>query len=163
MGLESPTGCSFTSIKSSSMVKLESLQLRLSNVKSIVSSERRVLRRERIAPVMTVNGSLLPQSMAYIIVGTHRYLKEVPELIKIGFNAWRSSSSSYQVVQGIYIYMYIYTYIHMYMTYVALLFYCLRNLHFMIIWGTCRVSNSSKFALCNFFLWLQNHIPACWD
>ncbi|KAK6150353.1 hypothetical protein DH2020_015285 [Rehmannia glutinosa] len=102
MGLEPPTGCTFTSLKSSSMVKLESFQLRLSNVKAIVSAERRASRRERITPVMTVNGSLLNQSMAYIIVGTRRYLKEVPELIKISFNAWRSSSSSYEVVQESY-------------------------------------------------------------
>ncbi|KAK6125853.1 hypothetical protein DH2020_040401 [Rehmannia glutinosa] len=102
MGLEPPTGCTFTSLKSSSMVKLESFQLRLSNVKAIVSAERRASRRERITPVMTLNGSLLNQSMAYIIVGTRRYLKEVPELIKISFNAWRSSSSSYEVVQESY-------------------------------------------------------------
>ncbi|CAA0812514.1 Unknown protein [Striga hermonthica] len=102
MGVEPPTGCSFTSIKSSSMVKLESLQLRLSNMKSIVTAERKALRRDRIIPVMTVNGSLLPQKMAYIIVGTRRYLKEVPELIKIGFSAWRSTSASYEVVQESY-------------------------------------------------------------
>ncbi|KAL0423145.1 UNVERIFIED_CONTAM: hypothetical protein Sradi_0849300 [Sesamum radiatum] len=102
MGLEPPTGCAFASIKSSSMVKLESLQLRLSNVKSIVCSERKALRRERVTPVITVNGSLFHQRMAYVIVGTRRYLKEVPELIKIGFNAWRSSSSSYEVVQESY-------------------------------------------------------------
>ncbi|GER26185.1 maturase K [Striga asiatica] len=102
MGVEPPTGCSFTSIKSSSMVKLESLQLRLSNMKSIVTAERKALRRDRIIPVMTVNGSLLPQKMAYIIVGTRRYLKEVPELIKIGFSAWRSTSASSEVVQESY-------------------------------------------------------------
>lgn len=102
MGLDPPTGCTFASLKSSSIVKLESLQLRLSNVKSTLSSERKALRRERVNPVMTVNGSLLHQSMAYIIVGTRRYLKEVPELIKVGFNAWRSSSSSYEVVQGMF-------------------------------------------------------------
>ncbi|KAG8373426.1 hypothetical protein BUALT_Bualt11G0023000 [Buddleja alternifolia] len=103
MGLEPPTGCAFSSLKSSSTVKLESFQLRLSNVKTIISAERRALRRERITPIMTVNGSLLNQSMAYIIVGTRRYLKEVPELVKIGINAWRSSSSSYEVVQGIFL------------------------------------------------------------
>ncbi|KAG8383591.1 hypothetical protein BUALT_Bualt04G0029700 [Buddleja alternifolia] len=102
MGVEPPTGCSFTSLKSSSIVKLESFQLRLSNVKAIVSSEKKALRKEHITPMMTVNGSLLPQSMAYIIVGTRRYLKEVPELIKTGFNAWRSSSTSYEVVQESY-------------------------------------------------------------
>ncbi|CAA0813114.1 Unknown protein [Striga hermonthica] len=100
MGVEPPTGYSFTSIKSSSMVKLDSLQLRLSNMLSIVTAERKALKRNRIIPVMTVNGSLLPQKMAYIIVGTRRYLKEVPELIKIGFSAWRRTSASYEVVQG---------------------------------------------------------------
>ncbi|KAL6552141.1 hypothetical protein OROGR_008295 [Orobanche gracilis] len=79
MGVEPPTGCGFTSLKSSSVVKLESFQLRLSNMKSIVSAERK---------------------MAYIIVGTRRYLREVPELLKIGFSAWRSTSSSCEVVQG---------------------------------------------------------------
>lgn len=100
MGLEQPSGCAFTSLKSSSMVKLESFQHRLSNVKSVVSTERKALRRENVTPVMTVNGSLLPQSLAYIIVGTRRYLKEVPQLLKTGCNAWRSTSSSYEVVQG---------------------------------------------------------------
>ncbi|KAL6575879.1 hypothetical protein OROHE_000350 [Orobanche hederae] len=102
MGVEPPTGCAFTSLKSSSVVKLESFQLRLSNMKSIVSAERKALQRDRIIPVMTVNGSLIPQKMAYIIVGTRRYLREVPELLKIGFSAWRSTSSSYEVVQESY-------------------------------------------------------------
>lgn len=100
MGVEQPTGCAFTSLKSSSMVKFEYFQHRLSNVKSVVSTERKALRREHVTPAMTVNGSLLHQSLAYIIVGTRRYLKEVPQLFKIGFNAWRSTSSSYEVVQG---------------------------------------------------------------
>lgn len=102
MGLDAPTGCTFAYVKSSSIVKLDSLQLRLSNVKSILSAERKVLKRERVTPVMPVGGSLLQQSMTYIVVGTRRYLKEVPELIKVGFNAWRSSSSSYEEVQGMF-------------------------------------------------------------
>ncbi|EYU23672.1 hypothetical protein MIMGU_mgv1a027112mg, partial [Erythranthe guttata] len=102
MGLDPPTGCAFASLTSSSSVKLESLQLRLSNVKSVFSSERKALKRERVKPIMTVNGSLLHQSMAYVVVGARRYLREVPELIKSGFNAWRSSSSSYEVVQESY-------------------------------------------------------------
>lgn len=100
MGMEQPTGCTFTSLKSLSMLKLETVQHRLSNVKSIVSSETRALRTQNITPVITVNGSLLRKSVAHVIVGTHRYLREVPKLIKIGFNAWRSSTSSYEVVQG---------------------------------------------------------------
>ncbi|KAL3838634.1 hypothetical protein ACJIZ3_023225 [Penstemon smallii] len=102
MGLEPPTGCAFASIKSTSMVKLESLQLRLSNVKSMVTSERRAKKRDRLSPVITVNGSLLHKSLAYIIVGTQKYAKEVPEFIKLSFNAWRSTSSSYEVVQESY-------------------------------------------------------------
>lgn len=102
MGLDAPTGCTFAYVKSSSVVKLDSLQLRLSNVKSVLTAERKVLKRERVTPVMPVGGSLLQQSMTYIVVGTRRYLKEVPELIKVGFNAWRSSSSSYEEVQESY-------------------------------------------------------------
>lgn len=102
MGLDAPTGCAFASLKSSSIVKLDSLQLRLSNVKSVLSAERKALRRERVAPVMRVSGSLLQQSMTYIVVGTRRYLKEVPELIKVGFSAWRSSSSSYEEAEGMF-------------------------------------------------------------
>lgn len=101
MGMEQPTGCTCTSLKSSSMVKLESFQHRLSNVKSIVSSETRALRTQNITPVITVNGSLLHKRIAHIIVGTRRYLREVPKLIKISFNAWRSSASTYEVVQGV--------------------------------------------------------------
>lgn len=100
MGLDPPTGCAFTTIKSSSLEKLETFQIRFSNVKAIVASERKALKRERITPVMTVNGTVLPQSMAYAIVGARRCLKEVPKIVKIGFRAWRSSSSSYEVVQG---------------------------------------------------------------
>lgn len=102
MGLEQPTGCAYTSLKSSSMVKLDSIQHRLSNVKSIVSSERRALRTQNITPVITINGYLLHKSVAHIIVGTRRYLKEVPKLLKIGFNAWRNSASTYEVVQESY-------------------------------------------------------------
>ncbi|KAL8472205.1 hypothetical protein ACS0TY_029429 [Phlomoides rotata] len=102
MGLEQPTGCAFTSLKSSSMVKFESFQHRLSSVKSVVSSERKALQRENVPPVMTINGSLLHQSLAYIIVGTRKFLKEVPQLCKISCNAWRSTSSSYEVVQESY-------------------------------------------------------------
>lgn len=102
MGLEPPTGCAFSTIKSTSKVKLENIQLRLSNVKTIVTSERRSLRRDRITPMVTVNGSLVNKSLAYMIVGTQRFAKEVPELIKISYNAWRSTSSKYEVVQGIY-------------------------------------------------------------
>ncbi|XP_073289109.1 uncharacterized protein [Primulina huaijiensis] len=102
MGMDPPTGCTFSSLKSSSSIKLESLQLRLANVKSIISSERRALKTERVAPVMNVNGSLLQQSMTYVIVGTRRYVKEVPKLLKIGLNAWRSSTTSYEMVQESY-------------------------------------------------------------
>lgn len=105
MGLDPPTGCTYASFKSTSTVKLESFQLRLSNVKSALSSERKVLKRERVTPVVAVKGSLLDQSLAYIIVRSRRYMKEVPELIKAGFSAWRSSSSTYEVVQGIFFWL----------------------------------------------------------
>ncbi|KAL6526394.1 hypothetical protein OROHE_015403 [Orobanche hederae] len=94
MGFDPPTGCTFASLKSTSVVKLETFQHKLSNVKSIVSSERKALRRDCVMPVVAANGSLLHRSMAYIMVGTRRYLKDVPKLMKIGFNALQSSSKS---------------------------------------------------------------------
>lgn len=100
MGLDAPTGCTFVSLKSTSIEKLDSLQLRLTNVKSVLSEERKALRRERVTPIMPISGSLIQKSMAYIVVGTRRYLKEVPELIKVGFSAWRSTSTKYEEVQG---------------------------------------------------------------
>ncbi|KAL3630486.1 hypothetical protein CASFOL_023470 [Castilleja foliolosa] len=102
MGFDPPTGCTFASIKSTSIVRLGSFQHKLSNVKSIVSTERKALRQGRVTPAVTVKGSLLHQSMAYIAIGTRRYLKEVPELIKISFNALRSNSSSNEEVQETY-------------------------------------------------------------
>ncbi|GER27315.1 DNA repair protein RAD50 [Striga asiatica] len=102
MGFEPPTGCTFKYLKSASVVKMETFQHKLSNVKSIVSSEMKALKRERVAPTVVVDGSLFQQSLAYITVGTRRYLKEVPELIKAGFKAFRSSSSSSEEVQESY-------------------------------------------------------------
>ena len=99
MGLDAPTGCAFaSSLKSSSMVKLDSLQLRLSNMKTVLSAERKALQRERVTPVMRISGSKLQQSMTYIVVGTRQCLKEVPVLIKVGYGAWRSSSTSHEDV-----------------------------------------------------------------
>ncbi|KAG6384861.1 hypothetical protein SASPL_153680 [Salvia splendens] len=103
MGLDAPTGCAFaSSLKSSSMVKLDSLQLRLSNMKTVLSAERKALQRERVTPVMRISGSKLQQSMTYIVVGTRQCLKEVPVLIKVGYGAWRSSSTSHEVVEESY-------------------------------------------------------------
>ncbi|GFP85845.1 hypothetical protein PHJA_000728300 [Phtheirospermum japonicum] len=102
MGFDPPTGCTFASIKATSIVKLGSFQHKLSSVKSIVSSERKALRQDRVTPAAAVKGSLLHQSMAYIVIGTRRYLKEVPELVKIGFNALRSNSSSNEEIQETY-------------------------------------------------------------
>ncbi|KAG6414510.1 hypothetical protein SASPL_127312 [Salvia splendens] len=47
MGTEQPTGCMFTSLKSSSTVKLETFQQRLSNVKLVVSSNRKKGKKEK--------------------------------------------------------------------------------------------------------------------
>ncbi|KAL1568093.1 hypothetical protein AAHA92_03497 [Salvia divinorum] len=103
MGLDAPTGCAFAaSLKSSSMVKLDSLQFRLSNMKSVLSAERKALQRERVTPVMRISGSKLQQSMTYIVVGTRQCLKEVPVLIKVGYGAWRSSSTSNEEVEESY-------------------------------------------------------------
>ncbi|XP_051117593.1 uncharacterized protein LOC127242192 [Andrographis paniculata] len=102
IGLEPPAGCAFNSLKASSLEKLETLQIRLSNMKSIVASERKANKRERITPVLTINGTVLPPRVAYVIVGARHYMKEVPQLVKIGFKAWRKSSSSCEEVQETY-------------------------------------------------------------
>ncbi|KAM7523795.1 hypothetical protein LguiA_013697 [Lonicera macranthoides] len=100
MALDPPTGCSFSSLKQSK-VKLESLRLRMSNVKSTLSSEWKALRKDRVAPPIPANGSFSCKSMAYVHACTH-YLKEVSGLVRIGVTTFRNNSSSYEVVQETY-------------------------------------------------------------
>lgn len=99
MSLDPPTGCSVSYLKPP-MKKLESVRVRLSSVKSTLSSEWEAYRKIRVPPRLPSNGSLSRQSLAYVHVGT-QYIKELPELLKIGATALRNSSASYEVVQGI--------------------------------------------------------------
>ncbi|CAK9169170.1 unnamed protein product [Ilex paraguariensis] len=100
MGLDPPTGCSFSSLKPP-RVKLESLRFRLSHIKSTLSSEWEALRKVRVAPRIPSNGSFSQQSLAYVHAGT-RYVKEMSELLKIGLTTMHNGSSSYEIVQETY-------------------------------------------------------------
>ncbi|CAL5365202.1 unnamed protein product [Camellia sinensis] len=100
MAKDLPTGCSFSSLKPS-MVKLESLRFHMSNAKSTISSAWGVIRTVRVAPRIPANSSFSRQSLAYVHAGT-RYIKEVSGILKAGVTTFRSSSSSYEVVQETY-------------------------------------------------------------
>ncbi|XP_028098163.1 uncharacterized protein LOC114297880 isoform X2 [Camellia sinensis] len=100
MAKDLPTGCSFSSLKPS-MVKLESLRFHMSNAKSTISSAWGVIRTVRVAPRIPANSSFSRQSLAYMHAGT-RYIKEVSGILKAGATTFRSSSSSYEVVQETY-------------------------------------------------------------
>lgn len=98
MVLDPPTGCSISYLKPP-MKKLESVRVRLSSMKSVLSSEWESYRRVRVPPRLPSSGTFSHQSLAYMNVGT-KYLKELPELLKIGATAFRNSSASFEVVQG---------------------------------------------------------------
>ncbi|XP_019177354.1 PREDICTED: uncharacterized protein LOC109172616 [Ipomoea nil] len=100
MGLEPPTGCSFSSIKPSKE-KIDSLRFQISNIKSTVSSEWEAIRKIRVAPRLPINATFSQKSLVYLHSGT-RYMKDVSGIIKLGFTTFRSSSKSYEVVPEIY-------------------------------------------------------------
>lgn len=100
MVLEPPTGCSLSSLKPP-IKKLESFRAQLSSLKSSLSSEWEAYRKVRVTPRLPSNGSLSRQSLAYMHVGT-QYVKELPELVKIGITALRNHSTNYEMVQGTY-------------------------------------------------------------
>ncbi|XAR73471.1 hypothetical protein NMG60_11007444 [Bertholletia excelsa] len=101
MAVDQPVGCSFSSLKPQT-VKLESLQLRMGNVKSTLSSGWETIRRVRVVPHIPVNSSYLNQSLAYLHAGS-RYIKEVSGLLKAGVTSLRKSSSSREAVQETYV------------------------------------------------------------
>ncbi|XP_027078388.1 uncharacterized protein LOC113778164 [Coffea eugenioides] len=100
MVLEPPTGCSLSSLKPP-LKKLEPFRVRLSSIKSALSSEWETYKKVRVSPRMPSNGSLSRQSLAYVNAGT-QYVKELPELVKIGITALRNHSTSYEMVQETY-------------------------------------------------------------
>lgn len=98
MGLDPPTGCSFSSLKTPK-IKMESVRYHLSNLRSTFSSGWQAVRKVRFAPRMPANGSFSRQSLAYMQAST-QYIKQVSGLLKIGVTSLRSSPSSYEVFQG---------------------------------------------------------------
>ncbi|OIT28396.1 PREDICTED: uncharacterized protein LOC109212700 [Nicotiana attenuata] len=100
MGLDPPTGCSFSSLKTPK-IKMESVRYHLSNLRSTFSSGWQAVRKVRFAPRMPANGSFSRQSLAYMQAST-QYIKQVSGLLKIGVTSLRSSPSSYEVVQETY-------------------------------------------------------------
>lgn len=98
MGLDPPTGCSFSSLKTPKL-KIESLRYHLSNMRSSISSGWRAIRKVHFAPRVPANGSFSRQSLAYMQAST-QYIKQVSGLLKIGVTSLRSNPSSYDVVQG---------------------------------------------------------------
>ncbi|TMW99778.1 hypothetical protein EJD97_001966 [Solanum chilense] len=100
MGLNPPTGCSFSSLKTPK-IKIESVRYHLSNMRSSISSGWRAIRKVHFAPRVPANGSFSRQSLAYMQAST-QYVKQVSGLLKIGVTSLRSNPSSYDVVQETY-------------------------------------------------------------
>lgn len=98
MSLDLPgTDCSFSSVPK---IKLESVRNRFSNLQSTLSSGWQAIRKIHFAPRVSGNGSFSRQSLAYVQAST-QYIKQVSGLLKTGVTTLRSSSSSYDVVQGL--------------------------------------------------------------
>ncbi|XP_024028571.1 uncharacterized protein LOC21391910 [Morus notabilis] len=103
IGLEPPPSCFVLSTLKSSIVENESLQRRYLNVKSILSSTCKSIKRVHVAPQVPANASLSNRSLAYLHAST-KYMKQVSAVLKIGATNLCSSSLSYdhQVVQETY-------------------------------------------------------------
>ncbi|MCL7032901.1 hypothetical protein MKW94_025525 [Papaver nudicaule] len=100
MDLDSPSGCSFTSLLPSK-VKMEALRCRLSNLRSTFSSGWQAIRRVRVQPRVPATGSFSRHSLAYVHASS-QYIKQVAGLLKIGATTLRSRSEPYEVVQETY-------------------------------------------------------------
>ncbi|XP_030934042.1 uncharacterized protein LOC115959685 isoform X1 [Quercus lobata] len=98
MSLDPPTGCSITSFRAP-VIKLETIQYHLSNLQSTLASGWQALRKIRVAPRLPANRSFSRQSLAYVHAST-KYIKQVSGLLKNGVTTLRSSSTSYEAVQG---------------------------------------------------------------
>lgn len=98
MALDPPKGCNFSVVKSP-RIKLDSIQYRLSNLQSALSSGWQALRKIRVTPHLPAKKSFSRQSLAYVHAST-QYIKQVSGLLKVGVTTLRSSSSSYEPVQG---------------------------------------------------------------
>ncbi|KAK4359130.1 hypothetical protein RND71_021359 [Anisodus tanguticus] len=100
MGLDPPTGCSFSSLKTPK-IKMESVRYHLSNMRSSISYGWGAIRKVHFAPRVPANGSFSRQSLAYMQAST-QYIKQVSGLLKIGATSLCSSPSSYDIVQETY-------------------------------------------------------------
>ncbi|KAG9135284.1 hypothetical protein Leryth_015186 [Lithospermum erythrorhizon] len=92
IGLDSPTGCSFSSIKPS-QVKVDALRTKISNTKSTMCAEWANVRKTRVRPHIPSNGSISQKSLAYMHVGA-QYMKELSGVVKVGLTSMRSNSST---------------------------------------------------------------------
>lgn len=98
MGLDPPTGCNILALRTPA-VNLETIKYQFSSFQSAVASGWHALHKIRVAPRIPPNSSLSRQSMAYVHAST-QYIKQVSKVLKAGVTTLRSSSSSYEVVQG---------------------------------------------------------------
>ncbi|XP_052197461.1 uncharacterized protein LOC127804619 isoform X2 [Diospyros lotus] len=100
MGPDLPTGCSISSLKPP-MIKLERLQLHVSNLGSTLSSGCGALSKVRVAPHIPANSNFSRRCLGYVHAGTG-YIKEVSGLLKASVTSLGYSSSSYEVVSETY-------------------------------------------------------------
>lgn len=101
MTLDPPTGCNFSSIKPPK-IKLETVKRHVFNVKSKISSGWKAVRRIPFSPQVPVDNSLSSQSLAYMKAST-QYIKQVSGLLKNGVSSLRNTSSTKEVLQGLWI------------------------------------------------------------
>ncbi|KAK9758272.1 hypothetical protein RND81_01G219800 [Saponaria officinalis] len=97
MGMDPPTGCSFSSLNMKGPV-VESTRLQLSKLQRTVVSGWNALRRVRFVLQKPAEGSLSKKSLAYVHASTH-YIKQVSGLMKVGVTTLRHNASSYETVQ----------------------------------------------------------------
>ncbi|GAB4844919.1 hypothetical protein Ancab_038311 [Ancistrocladus abbreviatus] len=100
MGLDPPTGCSFSSLKAPT-IKLESARNHLSNFQTKLSSGWQALRRIRFVLHKPAGGSFSRTSLAYVQASS-QYMRQVSGLLKVGVTTLRQSSSSYEPMQESY-------------------------------------------------------------
>lgn len=99
MVLDPPNGCTFSSIKKPPLMKLQKINRRLSSTKSTIHSEWEAIRRVRVTPNFSTNGSLSHQSLAYLHFGT-QYLKDISGLLKVGITSLHNSPTPPEAPEG---------------------------------------------------------------
>ncbi|XP_058097001.1 uncharacterized protein LOC131242416 isoform X2 [Magnolia sinica] len=99
MSPDMPSVCSFSSLKPP-MIRLKSLQYRMSNLQSTLSSGWEAIQKVSVKPHVPANSSFSQHSLAYMHAST-RYIKQVSGLLKIGATSLQNTSS-YEPVQETY-------------------------------------------------------------